>query len=90
MLSCSVDVTIATEQQARRAPGLRVRFRVRDVYLPEPGRVPEQIRGDVELIGTLVGLSDSGDRAGEFGIVRLVDGVNVVVPVMALTELHED
>jgi hypothetical protein len=68
---------------------VRVRFRVRDVFLPEPRRVPEQISGDVELVGSLVGLSDSGDRPSAFGIVRMAEGVNVVVPVTALTEIHD-
>lgn len=71
-----------------RTVGPRVRFRVGDVYLPSPERIRELLEA-VELIGMLVALSDSGDRPGEFGIVRLCNGLNVVVPVTALTELHE-
>jgi hypothetical protein len=78
----------ATGQAAGRSPGLRVRFRVRDVFVPEPGRVREQISGDVELVGMLVALSDSGDRPGEFGIIRMANGMSLVVPVTALTEVH--
>jgi hypothetical protein len=85
----AVEMVGATGQAVGRSPGLRVRFRVRDVFVPEPGRVREQIGGDVELVGVLVALSDSGDRPSEFGIVRMGDGVNVVVPVTALTELHD-
>jgi hypothetical protein len=80
----------ATGEARGRYLGVRVTFHVRDVFLPEPGRVGEHISGDVELVGTLRALSDSGDRRGEFGIVRMADGVNVVVPVTALTELHEE
>ncbi len=69
--------------------GPLVRFRVRDVYLPAPGEVLERLDGEVELVGTLVELSDSGDRPGEFGVVRLADGIQVVVPVVALTEMRE-
>jgi len=80
----------ASGQPARRRTGQRVKFRVRDVYFPEPDRVPERIRGDAELIGTLVGLSDSGDRAGEFGLVEVSDGVIVVVPVTALDPMRDE
>ncbi len=71
-------------------PGPRVRFRLSEVFLPPPERVRELLEGSVELIGTLVALSDSGDRPGEFGIVRLSEGINVVVPVTALDELHQE
>jgi len=72
---------------ARRRAGQRVKFRVRDVYFPEP--VPERIRGDAELIGVLVGFSDSGDHAGVFGLVEVSNGVALVVPVTALEPLGD-
>jgi hypothetical protein len=79
----------ADERIPTEGPGPRVRFRMRDVFVPEPERVRDSVNGDWEVIGVLVALSDSGDRPGEFGIVRVADGINLVVPVTALTEVRD-
>lgn len=79
----------ATQRDLTDRTGRRVRFRMRDVYVPDAARLREELSGDWELVGTLVAFSDSGDRPGEFGIVQLADGVDVVVPVLALTEVRD-
>ncbi len=71
------------------APGPRVRFRLRDVFVPELEGVRAALDGEWEVVGTLVGLSDSGDRPGEYGIVQVARGVNLIVPVVSLTEVGD-
>lgn len=78
-----------TEHDATDRPGRRVRFRLRDVFVPDPVRLREELTGDWEVVGTLVALSDEGERPGELGIVLLAEGMHVVVPMTALTEVGE-
>lgn len=79
----------AVQRDLTEKTGRRVRFRLRDVYVPDVERLRAELSGDWELVGTLIAFSDSGDRPGEFGIVQLADGVDVVVPVLALTEVRD-
>jgi len=66
-----------------------VRFRVRDVFVPDLDGIRGALDGEWELVGILVGLSDSGDRPGEYGIVRVARRINMVVPVALLTEVSD-
>lgn len=59
-----------------------VNFRIRDVYLPDPRIVLEELFGSDLLQGRVLDLSDSGPAREAFAVVR-VEGLNqpVVVPV---------
>lgn len=51
--------------------GRSVRFRARDIHLPEPRIVLEELHGGDLLEGTVVDLSDSGDRGGAYLVVQI-------------------
>jgi hypothetical protein len=80
-------VAHADAGSARSGP--LVRFRIRDAFHPEPIGVLEGLDVDAELVGRLIELSDSGDRRDAFGVVELVGGSIVVVPVTALTPVRD-
>jgi hypothetical protein len=60
----------------------RVRFKIRDVYHPDPAQVLSELHGDDLLTGQVVDLSDSGMQKDAFVVVE-VDGIeeSVIVPV---------
>jgi len=59
-----------------------VRFRIRDVYLPDPKELLAGLYGNELLRGKVIDLSDSGKEEGAFAVVQ-VEGVQdpVIVPV---------
>ncbi len=64
--------------------GDRVRFRIVDSYLPPAAQVLEALDEQSEVIGTLVGLSDSGTAPGLFGVVEMTGARTVVVELRNL------
>ena len=65
----------------------RVRFKIRDVYHPDPARVLLDLHGNDLLIGTVIDLSDSGLQKDVFAVVE-VKGIEdlVIVPVERVCE----
>jgi hypothetical protein len=66
----------------------RVRFKILDVYHPDPTKVLIDLHGDNLLTGTVVDLTESGMQQDAFVMVE-VEGVDepVIVPV-ALTSVY--
>jgi len=60
----------------------RVRFKIRDVYHPDPAQVLSDLHGDDLLIGKVIEFSDSGMQKDAFVVVE-VEGIEepVIVPV---------
>lgn len=54
--------------------GRYVKFRVRDIHLPEPTVVLQQLHGGDVLKGKVVDFSDSGRDGGAFVVIE-VDGL---------------
>jgi hypothetical protein len=68
----------------------RVRFKIRDVYHPDPAQVLSKLHGDDFLTGQVSDLSDSGMQKDAFVVVE-VDGSeeSVIVPVERISILRE-
>jgi hypothetical protein len=64
-----------------------VQFHIRDVYVPEPAKILEELHGLDLLSGRVIGLSDSGVEMGAFAVVE-VSGLSqsVVVPVAKIID----
>jgi len=62
-----------------------VRFRIRDVYLPDPKALLTDLYGNELLNGKVIDMSDSGTEEGVFAVVE-VEGVQqrVIVPVQRI------
>ena len=62
-----------------------VRFRIRDVYLPDPKALLTDLYGNELLNGKVIDISDSGTAEGVFAVIE-VEGVQqpVVVPVQRI------
>jgi hypothetical protein len=62
-----------------------VRFRIRDVYLPDPKALLTDLYGSELLNGKVIDMSDSGTEDGVFAVVE-VEGIpqRVIVPVQRL------
>lgn len=58
----------------------QVRFRVRDVFIPDPQKLLMDIHGDDLLWGRAVDLSDDGSRKDAFVVVE-VDGIEPLMIV---------
>jgi hypothetical protein len=60
----------------------RVRFKLRDIYHPDPAKVLIDLHGTDVLTGTVFDMTDSGQHAGVFIVVD-VEGIEepVIVPV---------
>jgi hypothetical protein len=60
----------------------RVRFKLRDIYYPDPTEVLMNLHGEDVLTGTVVDITDSGLQVGAFIVVD-VEGIkeSVIVPV---------
>ena len=59
-----------------------MRFKISDIYLPEPHVVLNQLHGNDLLEGKVVDVSDSGIEAKSFLVVE-VDGVAQLIVVPA-------
>jgi hypothetical protein len=59
----------------------RVRFKIRDVYHPDPAQLLSELHGDDLLTGQVIDLSDSGMQKDAFVVVD-VEGIeeSVIVP----------
>jgi hypothetical protein len=59
-----------------------VRFKIRDVYHPDPAQVLSELHSDDLLTGKVIDLSDSGMQKDAFAVVE-VEGTEamVIVPV---------
>jgi hypothetical protein len=64
--------------------GTRVRFRVSDVFLPNPEELLKALFGDTEMEGTIVDFSDSGAKRDAFAVVEVDSGQTWVVPAQKL------
>jgi hypothetical protein len=62
------SVTTSPYQALR---GRSVRFRIRDVHLPAPAVILEELYGAEVLEGEVVDLSDSGTEGGAFVVVQV-------------------
>ena len=62
-----------------------VRFRIRDVYLPDPKALLTDLYGNELLKGKVIDMSDSGTEEGVFAVVE-VEGFQqrVIVPVQRI------
>jgi hypothetical protein len=67
--------------------GDRVRFRVSDVFLPEPAEVLANLTPDVEANGVVVEFSDSGSSPRVYAVVRITAQQSVLLPVGSLRVL---
>jgi len=67
--------------------GDRVRFRISDVFLPEPSEVLANLTADVETNGVVVEFSDSGSSPRAYAVVRITPQQAVLLPVSALRVL---
>lgn len=63
-----------------------VRFKIRDVYHPDPARLLDELHGNDSLEGKVQGLSDSGDEKEAFVIVKVetIDR-DIIVPAKKVT-----
>ncbi len=66
-----------------------MRFHLSDVFLPTPEEVCALSASDMELEGTIVSFSDSGQKADYFAVVDVVRKQSVVVAVDKLDVLLE-
>ena len=59
-----------------------VNFKIKDVYVPEPGQILLELHGDDLLQGKIIDSSDSGFQKNAFAVVE-VEGLDqpVVVPM---------
>lgn len=55
--------------------GRLVRFRLRDIHLPDPSSVLEQLHGDDVLQGEVIDSAESATDSGVFLVIR-VDGLS--------------
>ncbi len=64
--------------------GDRVRFRIADVFLPEPAEVLAGLTAEVETTGVVVEFSDSGSSQRAYAVVQITPHQSVLLPVTAL------
>ncbi len=64
--------------------GDRVRFRISDVFLPEPGEVLANLISELEVNGVVVEFSDSGSNPRAYAVVRITSEQSVLVPMGAV------
>ncbi|HEX8140091.1 MAG TPA: hypothetical protein VF544_21190 [Pyrinomonadaceae bacterium] len=59
-----------------------VRFKISDVYMPDPLVLLYQLHGSDQLQGRVIDMSDSGTQKDAFAVIE-VDGIDqlIVVPV---------
>jgi hypothetical protein len=67
-----------------------VKFRKRDVFLPEPREVLLELHGDEFIKGKIVGFSDSGSMRQEFAIIEVTGLARpLMVRVQQVTHVPE-
>jgi hypothetical protein len=75
----------SAEEETRRLVDLRdqyVRFKISDVYMPDPLILLYQLHGSDQLQGRVIDMSDSGTQKEAFAVIE-VEGIDqlIVVPV---------
>jgi len=65
-----------------------VRFRISEVFLPEPSEVLAKLTPDVEANGVIEDFSDSGQSRRAYAVVRITTEQSVLVSVNALRILN--
>jgi hypothetical protein len=69
----------------------RVRFKIRDVYHPDPIKILTDLHGDDLLTGKILDLSDSGMQKDVFAVIEVVEIQELlVVPIERLFGTLED
>jgi hypothetical protein len=69
----------------------RVRFKIRDVYHPDPMKILSDLHGDDLLTGKILDLSDSGIEKDVFAVIEVeVIQELLVVPIERLFGALED
>jgi hypothetical protein len=65
----------------------RVRFKIRDVYYPDPMKILLDLHGEDSLAGMVVDITDSGMQVDAFVVIE-VEGIAepVIVPVARIIE----
>ncbi|HLJ27801.1 MAG TPA: hypothetical protein VKY85_13905 [Candidatus Angelobacter sp.] len=61
-----------------------VRFRIADVFLPEPAEVLASLTIEAETNGVVVEFSDSGSQPRAYAVVQIKPQQKVLLPVEAL------
>jgi hypothetical protein len=66
----------------------RVRFKIRDVYYPDPMKILLDLHGEDSLAGMVVDITDSGMQVDAFVVIE-VEGIAepVIVPVARIIEM---
>ena len=66
----------------------RVRFKIRDVYYPDPMKILLDLHGEDSLAGMVVDITDSGMQVDAFVVIE-VEGIAepVIVPVARSIEM---
>lgn len=72
----------ATKSSDRQLKNRRVRFRILDIYIPEPAKLLMDLHGGDILQGQVVDLSDDGTEKDTFLVVQ-VKGIERPVIVSA-------
>jgi hypothetical protein len=69
----------------------RVRFKIRDVYHPDPMQIMTDLHGNDLLTGKIIDLSDSGMQKNAFAVIA-VEGIQelLVVPIAQILGVIED
>lgn len=70
---------------------LRVRFRISDVYIPEPEEVLNELYGNSLLQGEVMDFTDAGPRQHRYIVVKVKDVKgSLIVPVEKVVVLKSD
>jgi len=69
--------------------GTRVRFRISDVFLPDPPTVLGASAEDEEIEGRVIDFSDLGARRQFFAVIEVVQKQTVVVAIDKLVQTYD-
>jgi hypothetical protein len=65
-----------------------VRFKISDIYLPDPLIILNKLHGEDTLEGRVVDISDSGTRPEEFAVIEVPDlDQMIIVPLKRVMDL---
>ncbi len=67
--------------------GDRVSFVVRDVFLPEIDEVLKTLTEEVEVVGTLIDISESALHSATFAVIEVGENRSVIVPMDKVASL---
>lgn len=65
----------------------QVRFRISDIYLPDPLVILNQLHGEDMLEGRVLDVSDSGTKSEQFAVIE-VPGLDqiIIVPLASVND----